>query len=61
MRSAIRVSALLLVLGGSLGLVTAQHRAIGDETSGLGTTGVSMTISGVSARGSGRDSEWLIG
>jgi len=47
MRSAIRVSALLLVLGGSLGLVTAQHRAIGDETSGLGTTGVSMTIYGV--------------
>ncbi len=31
MRSAIRVSALLIALGGCLGLVTAQH-AIGDAT-----------------------------
>ena len=39
MRSAIRVSALLLLLGGCLGLVTAQHRAAAiDETIGLGTT-----------------------
>ena len=39
MRSAIHVSALLLLLGGCLGLVTAQHRAAEvDETIGLGTT-----------------------
>jgi hypothetical protein len=38
MRSAIRVSALLLLLGGCLGLVTAQQRAASDETVGLGTT-----------------------
>jgi hypothetical protein len=39
MRSAIRVSALLILLGGCLGLVTAQHRAAAvDETIGLGTT-----------------------
>lgn len=39
MRSAIRVSALLLLLGGCLGLVTAQQRAaVSDETVGLGTT-----------------------
>jgi hypothetical protein len=47
MRSAIRVSALLLVLGGCLGLVTAQRDAIGDETSGLGTAGVGTTVYGV--------------
>jgi hypothetical protein len=38
MRSAIRVSALLLLLGGCLGLVTAQQHAVSDETVGLGTT-----------------------
>jgi hypothetical protein len=39
MRSAIRVSALLLLFGGCLGLVTAQQRAaVSDETVGLGTT-----------------------
>ncbi|MBX9778120.1 MAG: DUF1236 domain-containing protein [Xanthobacteraceae bacterium] len=39
MRSAIRVSALLLLLGGCLGLVTAHHRAAAvDETIGLGTS-----------------------
>lgn len=39
MRSAIQVSALLIALGGGLGLVTAQHRgAGGDATVGLGTT-----------------------
>jgi Protein of unknown function (DUF1236) len=39
MRSAIRVSALLLLFGGCLGLVTAQQRAAEvDQTVGLGTT-----------------------
>jgi uncharacterized protein DUF1236 len=40
MRSAIQISALLIALGGCLGLVTAQqHRAgTGDETIGLGTS-----------------------
>ena len=39
MRSAIRVSALLILLGGCLGLVTAHHRAATvDETVGLGNT-----------------------
>jgi hypothetical protein len=39
MRSAIRVSALLILLGGCLGLVTAHHRApTVDETVGLGTS-----------------------
>lgn len=39
MRSAIRVSALLLLFGGCLGLVTAQQRAaVSDETVGLGTS-----------------------
>lgn len=39
MRSAIRVSALLLLFGGCLGLVTAQqHAAVSDETVGLGTS-----------------------
>ncbi len=39
MRSAIQISALLIALGGCLGLVTAQHRAGGgDETIGLGTS-----------------------
>jgi hypothetical protein len=47
MRSAIHVSALLIALGGCLGLIMAQHRAIGDETTGLGTTGVGTTIYGV--------------
>ena len=38
MRSAIHVSALLILLGGCLGLVTAQHHAATvDETVGLGT------------------------
>jgi hypothetical protein len=38
MRSAIRVSALLILLGGCLGLVTAQHHAATvDETVGVGT------------------------
>jgi hypothetical protein len=38
MRSAIRVSALLILLGGCLGLVTAHHHAATvDETVGLGT------------------------
>lgn len=38
MRSAIRVSALLILLGGCLGLITAHHRAaaIADETVGIG-------------------------
>ena len=41
MRSAIQVSTLLIVLGGCLGLVTAQHRgAAVDETVGLGTHAV---------------------
>jgi hypothetical protein len=39
MRPAIRVSALLILLGGCLGLVTAQHHAAeSDVTVGLGTT-----------------------
>ena len=39
MRSAIRVSALLILLGGCLGLVTAHHHAATvDETVGLGAT-----------------------
>lgn len=39
MRSAIRVSALLLALGGCLGLVTAQQHSVAmDETVGLGTS-----------------------
>jgi hypothetical protein len=39
MRTAIRVSALLVLLGGCLGLVTAHHHAATvDETVGLGTT-----------------------
>jgi Protein of unknown function (DUF1236) len=43
MRSAIRVSAMLLALGGCLGLVTAQHRAAAvDETVGLGTGHLSV-------------------
>jgi hypothetical protein len=46
MRSAIHVSALLIALGACLGLVTAQHRAIGDETTGLGTT-AGMAVYGV--------------
>jgi hypothetical protein len=37
MRSAIQISALLIALGGCLGLVTAQHHtATSDETIGLG-------------------------
>src|SRR5688572_3744897 len=39
MRSAIQISALLVALGGCLGLVTAQHQAGAvDETIGLGTS-----------------------
>jgi hypothetical protein len=39
MRSAIQISALLIALGGCLGLVTAQHRVgTADETIGLGTS-----------------------
>jgi hypothetical protein len=39
MRSAIRVSALLILFGGCLGLVTAHHHtATVDETVGLGTS-----------------------
>jgi hypothetical protein len=39
MRSVIQISALLIALGGCLGLVTAQHRAgAGDETVGLGSS-----------------------
>jgi len=48
MRSAIRISALLLALGGCLGLVTGHHHAIGDETSGIGTAeAYDTTIYGV--------------
>lgn len=38
MRSAIQISALLIALGGGLGLLTAQQRAASDGTVGLGTT-----------------------
>jgi hypothetical protein len=39
MRSVIQISALLIALGGCLGLVTAQHHAgAGDETVGLGSS-----------------------
>ena len=38
MRSAIKVSAILLALGGGLGLVVGQYRGTADETVGLGTS-----------------------
>ncbi len=46
MRSAIHVSALLIALGGGLGLVTGLHHAIGDEAVGLGTVGVGTSVYG---------------